>query len=108
MPDSYGHAIDFYDPSLTDGQRNGRRGLLQFANPSASKPQERDILVFNKTATNPFGHVAIVSAVIGDELEIIQQNAGPGGSSRVRLPLVNQHGRWLLKNRRVLGWLRKV
>lgn len=108
MPDSYGHAIDFYDPSLTDGQQNGRRGLLQFANPSKAKPQERDILVFNKTATNPFGHVAIVSAVIGDELEIIQQNAGPGGSSRVRLTLVNQHGRWLLKNRRVLGWLRKV
>jgi surface antigen len=107
MPDSYGHAYDFFDMSLKDGQLNSRRNLSQFTNPSAVKPRIGDILVFNKTTANPYGHVAIVSAIIGQELEIIQQNAGPTGKSRVRLPLLHQRGQWLLKQDQVLGWLRK-
>ncbi|WP_413044376.1 hypothetical protein [Pseudomonas sp. YJ42] len=30
MPDSYGHAKDFFDPQVGDGALNARRGLLQF------------------------------------------------------------------------------
>ena len=108
MPDSYGHAYEFFDVALKDGQLNTRRDLLQYANPSPEKPRVGDILVFNKTAANPYGHVAIVSAIIGQELEIIQQNAGPVGKSRVRIPILYQRGHWLLKHGQVLGWLRKA
>ncbi|MFM7710968.1 MAG: CHAP domain-containing protein [Ferruginibacter sp.] len=107
MPDSYGHACDFFDASLMDGQQNSRRALMQFSNPSTCKPQVGDIIVFNKTTSNPYGHVAIVSAINDNVLELIQQNAGPRGKSRVRLPLVCQRGQWFLKQDHVLGWLRK-
>lgn len=75
MPDSYGNAIDFFDTQLSDGSWNSRRALLQFRNPSGSKPRAGDLIVLNATSGNPFGHVCIVSNVEEDELEIIQQNA---------------------------------
>lgn len=38
MPDSYGHARSFFDPSLADGELNARRGLLQFRNGTGALP----------------------------------------------------------------------
>jgi surface antigen len=107
MPDSYGHAKDFFDKSLQDGKRNKRRNLVQYTNPSKSPPKVNDLLVFDGWAYNGFGHVAIVSAVKGRRIEIIQQNAGPNGKSRVSFALVQRNGQWEIKNNRVLGWLRK-
>ena len=107
MPDSYGHAKQFFDATLPDGARNPRRGLLQYANGSQSRPRPDDLLVFGPSLLNRYGHVAIVSTVNDFALEIVQQNPGPFGSSRVTLPLRSEGGRWRCQNGRVLGWLRK-
>lgn len=45
MPDSYGHAKDFFDDSIADGKINPKRNLLQYHNGSGSKPQVEDIFL---------------------------------------------------------------
>jgi len=107
MPESYGHAKDFFDKRLVDGQRNAPRNLTQYENPSKSKPKVDDLLIFDKTASNPYGHVAIVSKVSANKIEIIQQNPGPFGKSRESIRLENKNGNWKINRRLVLGWLRK-
>lgn len=107
MPDSYGHAKDFFDSSLKDGQKNTRRDLIQYTNRSRAKPKVDDLLVFSGTLFNKYGHVAIISKVSDTEIEIIQQNPGPYGPSRESFELVNEQGKWEIKNDHVLGWLRK-
>lgn len=44
MPDSYGHAKQFFDDSIPDGNLNPKRNLLQFHNGSPTKPQVDDII----------------------------------------------------------------
>jgi len=107
MPDSYGHAREFFDPALPDGARNVRRDLLQFANGSQWPPQPDDLLVFGPSLLNRYGHVAIISAVSDSAVEIVQQNPGPFNPSRENIALQSDHGLYRLQNRRVLGWLRK-
>lgn len=107
MPDSYGHAKDFYNPKLSDGQLNLARDLLQFSNPSHSKPQVNDIVIFAPSLFNRFGHVAIVSAVSDTHIEWIQQNAGPFSPTRERIGLQYEHNQYYLDNQRIVGWLRK-
>lgn len=106
MPDSYGHAKDFFDPTLSDGSLNTKRAMLQFRNGSAAQPQADDLLVFAPTLFNRYGHVAIIASVGGDSLEIAQQNPGPFGRSREDLPLTQREGRWYIGQDNVLGWLR--
>ncbi len=106
MPDSYGHAVSFFDPKVKDGQLNKRRNLLQFTNPSVSEPQVGDLIVFDGTVFNRYGHVAIVSRVMEHQIEIIQQNPGSKGSSRVTFQLSQTDSHWLINKNRVLGWLR--
>jgi hypothetical protein len=107
MPNSYGHAKDFFNGALKDGQRNADRGLIQFSNPSKSKPKAEDLLVFDGWMGNPFGHVCIISRVGEDELEIVQQNPGVWGSSRERYGLSFEDGKWEIESGRILGWLRR-
>ena len=104
MPDSYGHAKDFFDPGLADGALNRRRNLLQYTNPSRVRPRVGDLVVFDGTTFNKFGHVAIVSEVTDSEIEIIQQNTG---RSRQTIGLRKKQGGWSLKDGDVRGWLRK-
>lgn len=106
MPDSYGHAKDFYNKKLTDGQKNIQRNLIQFSNPSISKPQISDLLIFEGTIFNKYGHVAIISKVFDNEIEVIQQNPGPFAKSREIFQLENVNGKWKINNSRILGWLR--
>lgn len=106
MPDSYGHAKDFFDSAVADGKISTRRNLIQYTNPSASKPQKGDLLVYGPTTGNPYGHVAIVAGVSSDKVEVIQQNPGPTASSRVWFGLGNEGGRWKIGNDRIMGWLR--
>ncbi|MFD2598439.1 CHAP domain-containing protein [Sphingobacterium corticis] len=106
MPDSYGNAKDFFDSKLADGAWNEKRDLLQFTNPSSEIPQQGDLLIYTPTLWNRYGHVAIVSFVGADHIEIIQQNPGPFASSRERYPLKKDGEKWLIENERVLGWLR--
>ena len=107
MPDSYGHAKDFYNDTLKDGDINAKRNLTQYSNPSQSKPKIDDLIVFSGTTFNKYGHVAIVSNVEEDEVEIIQQNPGPFINSRESFPLAKQDEKWKIDNHRILGWLRK-
>jgi surface antigen len=106
MPDAYGHAKDFFDVGVGDGKINNKRGLLQFTNNSQSRPSVSDLVVFSATSSNPYGHVAIISAVEQNAIEIIQQNPGQLGSSRQTLGLEYVSGKWRIDSKRILGWLR--
>jgi len=106
MPDSRGNANEFFDKNVKDGELNVRRGLLQFSNPSKSKPQVGDLVIFDKHPLSQYGHVAIVSAVDEKHVEIIQQNAGPFSRTRLKIPLVNKSHMFLEDKRKITGWLR--
>ncbi len=107
MPNSYGHAKDFFITSLKDGRLNKQRNLNQFTNPSMSIPKVNDLVVYSGTVLNKYGHVSIISAVTESEIEIIQQNSGTYGKTREKYDLIKEEGKWLIKNNRILGWLRK-
>lgn len=107
MPNSYGHAKDFYNLQLKDGDINKQRNLIQYKNPSISKPQINDLLIYSGTIFNKYGHVAIISNIYENEIEIIQQNPGLFGKSRERYSLENKNGNWIIENERIIGWLRK-
>ena len=107
MPNTYGHAKDFYDKRLRDGEYSTQRALVQFSNGSRWKPQVDDLVIFDGSIFNAYGHVAIVSEVREREIEIIQQNPGPLGASRAVLSLDEHEGKWKIKDSLLLGWLRK-
>lgn len=107
MPDSYGHAKSFYDPSVRPGELNKQRDLYQYSNGGNMQPKVGDIVIFEGTTMNSYGHVAIVSQVQSGSIEIIQQNPGPFSSSREAIGLHRKDGKWWVDHERVLGWLRK-
>ncbi|MCB9334952.1 MAG: CHAP domain-containing protein [Flavobacteriales bacterium] len=107
MPDSYGNAKDFFVKSLKDGQKNKQRDLIQYTNHSQTKPKVNDLIIFDGTIFNKYGHVAIISKVTHNEIEIIQQNPGPFEESRETFELEYKNDKWVINNDRVLGWLRK-
>lgn len=106
MPDSYGHAKDFFDPKVKDGELNKRRNLIQYTNSSKSKPKVGDLLVFDGNIFNKYGHVAIISKVNQDKIEIIQQNPGPYASSRAEFKLTYKENLYKVDYDEILGWLR--
>ena len=108
MPDTYGHAREFFDFQLSDFSKNERRDLYQFSNPSRYSPEAGDLLVMNGNAANPYGHVAIVSKVWPDQVELIHQNPGPSADSRLILEMdISPSGSYYIDHPSVLGWLRK-
>jgi surface antigen len=103
MPDVMGNAKSFFDEKLSDGALNQRRGLVQYQNGSTNKPLPDDLIVFTDTH---FGHVAIVTTVSENSLEVIQQNilSGP----RRTFSLISSNGHYFVTSPRVpAGWLRK-
>jgi len=107
MPDSYGHAKDFINFSIPDGNFNEKRGLYQFRNGSIARPKETDIIVFGPTSFNSFGHIAIISKVTSNSIEIVQQNPGARNPSRMNYSLHKTEGGWYIENSFVRGWLSK-
>ncbi len=105
MPNPGGNAADYYNPSLADGAYNADRGLYQFRNGSSYKPRKGDVVVFIGPNYTQFGHMAIISGVFNDHIQIIQQNPGPGNPSRVDLPMIHEDGRWTVRAREFQGWL---
>lgn len=105
MPNSYGHAKNFFQKGLKDGSKNKARNLRQYTNPSQSKPQVNDLIIFDAHLFNKYGHVAIVADVSENSVEIIQQNTGT--TTRETLKLKFNDNKWHIENHRVLGWLRK-
>ncbi|MBC8754050.1 CHAP domain-containing protein [Kordia sp. YSTF-M3] len=107
MPDSYGHAKDFFNPNVKDGKLNTQRNLIQYTNGSSSKPKTNDILVFTSSWYNSFGHVAIVTKVVENKVFIIQQNAGPFSNTRISYDLTHEKNCWKIPASKIVGWLRK-
>lgn len=107
MPSSYGHAKDFFIVNVKDGQLNKQRNLIQYTNSSKTKPKVNDLVVYSGTKLNKYGHVSIISQVSEKEIEIVQQNPGPFAHSREKFDLINEDGKWRIKNNQILGWLRK-
>lgn len=105
MPNAMGHAKTFFAPAVDDGEMNRDRMLRQYRNGAGELPQPEDLIVFAPWMFNRYGHVAIVSAVGPDFIEVIQQNPGPFGSSRERYALEPKGPR--VAHDRVLGWLRR-
>ncbi len=106
MPDAYGNAKDFFNEEIADGKLNAKRDLLQFTHPSSFMPSVGDFIIFDGHAGNKYGHVAIISAVTNDEIEITQQNPGPFAASRVKLGLKLKENKYFIERENVLGWLR--
>jgi hypothetical protein len=106
MPNTYGHAKDMFDKSLPDKAFNKKRGLMQYRNVREYKPALNDILIYDSYEGNAFGHIAIISKVGKDYIEIVHQNMGK--ESRRILKLVNFESYWTVADYNVLGWLRKV
>jgi surface antigen len=102
MPDGFGHAKDFYDPAVKHGSLNKRRNLLQFVNGGNEKPAPGDLLVFG----GKYGHVAIITEVTDDEVQVIQQNIFM--HPREAFPLLIKDGAYTIGDKRKpVGWLRK-
>jgi hypothetical protein len=106
MPDTYGKAKDFFDPLIKDGEVNPKRNLLQFTNPGTSRPQKGDLMIFDGHAGNKYGHVAIVSELGDQYIEIIQQNPGPFAPSRDKITMSFHNNTFIIEHKRLLGWLR--
>ncbi len=103
MPDILGNAKDFFDPAVPQGKLNHRRGLVQYRNGGKVGPEVDDLLVFTGTK---YGHVAIITAVSTDTIEIIQQNVI--GQSRQIIPLTIKKDRYYIGTTNPpAGWLRK-
>lgn len=104
MPNSMGNAKEFFSASVPHGALNPERMLVQYRNGAGTLPQVEDLIVFAPWTFNRYGHVAIVSAVGADFIEVVQQNPGPFGTTRERYALEPQ-GR--IAHSRALGWLRR-
>lgn len=103
MPDVYGHAKDFFNPSVKHGDLNKARGLYQYKNGEDVKPEVDDLIVFTDTT---YGHVAIVTEVGKDYIEVIQQNIYK--VPREKFSLSEKNGKYLVGDKRQpAGWLRK-
>ncbi len=106
MPNSYGHAKEFYDSSLSDREYNKGRALMQYTNPSLSKPKPESLLIYGPTPYNSFGHVAIITKVDNATVECISQNLGAGNGTRRTYPLkFTNDGRWYIDEQYISGWL---
>jgi surface antigen len=103
MPDVWGHARDFFNPEVPHGALNPQRGLVQFVNGGTEAPQVDDLVVFRGGS---FGHVAIVSEVGDDYVELVQQNVGTNARDRWKL-VRDGAGKFLIDGKRPpAGWLR--
>jgi hypothetical protein len=108
MPNSYGHAKDFYNSKFKDGQINTERNLIQYKNGGKGIPQMHDLIVWKGNEWNPYGHVAIVVKNNSNKsIEIIQQNPGPNAPSRITLNLIYSDSGYTIDDDEILGWLHK-
>jgi hypothetical protein len=101
MPDVFGNAKDFFDPFVPQGGLNQQRELIQYINGGNEKPKPDDILVFTNTR---YGHVAIVTKVTANSIEVIQQNEKD--PRQVFTLTVNNHNFFVGTSLKPAGWLR--
>lgn len=99
MPNPWGHAKDIFNPHLNDGALNRERGLIQYLNGGNTPPQLDDIIVFNNTR---YGHVAIITKVKRNKVEIIQQNVPH--RPRQTLKMIVENGRYRITGNAAHLW----
>ncbi|GLR16384.1 CHAP domain-containing protein [Portibacter lacus] len=104
MPDSYGHAKDFFDDDLSDQEFNEARNMLQFRNTRRHKPQVDDLVIYGPSKDNPFGHMGIISAIKNGKVTLVQQNMGT--KTRQKLILAEYDGIYTIADFNIKGWLR--
>tara|TARA_R100001082_G_scaffold111119_1_gene93481 strand:+ start:420 stop:1130 length:711 start_codon:yes stop_codon:yes gene_type:complete len=80
MPNRWGHAASYYDPTVENGHINKDRGLIQFKN-GLEKPQVDDIIVWS----GKYGHVAVITKVTDTHVHTIAQNVGSHCMSKYEL-----------------------
>ena len=103
MPEIYGNAKEFFDTGVQQGELNKRRDLVQYRNGGNVKPKPDDLIVFTDTK---FGHVAIITEVTANYVEVIQQNVY--GKTREKYELIIKEGQYYVgTKRKPAGWLRK-
>jgi len=103
MPNVYGNAKDFFDADVKQGELNKSRDLVQYRNGGNIKPKPDDLIVFTDTK---LGHVAIVTEVTSNYVEVIQQNVY--GKTREKYELIINKGKYYVGiKRKPTGWLRK-
>ena len=105
FPNSSGNAKDFFDKQLRDKDYNNKRGLVQIRNTREYPPLVGDILVYDGNEDNPYGHIAVISCVDDNQVEIVQQNWGK--KTRHTMNLVEYKGIYTIADFDILGWLRK-
>jgi len=102
MPNVFGNAKDFFNEAIPQGGVNEDRGLIQYKNCGDVPPKVNDILVFTD---GRYGHVAIVTKVNKDLIEIVQQNCFE--KTRESLKLFLKMGSCIVgEKRKPAGWLR--
>ncbi len=102
MPNGWGHARDFFDTRIPDTELNPKRNLLQYRNGNPVCPEVDDIMIFQDSH---YGHVGIVTQVMSDQIEMIQQNIF--GKSRQAFGLHLRENRYYVEQPRIAaGWLR--
>lgn len=102
MPDVWGHAKDYFDADLGQGEFNSRRNLIQLKNGGNANPASEDIVVFSDTQ---FGHLGIITKVNSVSVEIVQQNII--GRPRQVFKLARENERFFISSPRIPdGWLR--
>lgn len=77
---------------------------MQYRNSESMKPAIDDILVFTDTK---YGHVAIITEVSTNEIEVIQQNIY--GKPRDKFALTYDNGVYFIgsESKKPAAWLRK-
>ncbi len=105
MPQSYGHAQEFFNWSLANGQLNRERGLFQYKNGGPSRPVQNAILIFGNDPATPYGHVGIITKVTDRNIEMVSQNNGHNQKSRSKIPMKYRNGGYYIDSKYVLGWL---
>ncbi|WP_235295648.1 CHAP domain-containing protein [Portibacter marinus] len=106
MPDSYGHAKEFFDDELADQEFNEERGMLQFRNTRRHMPQIDDLIIYDASEDNPFGHMGIISSIENGKIEMVQQNMGT--KTRQELILAEYNGIYTIADFNVKGWMRII
>lgn len=102
MPNVWGHAADFFDPETEHGAINSARGLVQYKNGNNVAPKPDDLLVFRHDG---FGHVAIITKVTKNTIEVIQQNVH-GSPTSVHTLTRGKEGYTVGEKHQPAGWLR--
>lgn len=102
FPNGWGHAKDYFNTNLTQGELNQARGMFQFKNGGNQKPKINDLIVFNHSK---HGHVGIISSVTNNSIEIVQQNIFDKPREKYRLEK-RGNNYFITSPNAPAGWLR--